>query len=88
LKVIVIAVNALYLYFSLMVIVVDSFRFSLKEDMQMSSFFHFNAFTIISSIDWAVFLQKILSTELFRILKEVVQPFIETIFKKGSVLVT
>ena len=24
-----------------MVIVVDSFRFSLKEDMQMSSFFHF-----------------------------------------------
>jgi hypothetical protein len=32
-KVIVIAVNALYLYFSLMVIVVDSFRFSLKEDI-------------------------------------------------------
>ncbi len=32
-KVVVIATNALYLYFSLMVIVVDSFRFSLKENI-------------------------------------------------------
>ena len=54
----------------------------------MSSFFHFNAFTIIRRNGWTILLQKSISTELFRILKEVVQPFIETIFKKGSVLVT
>jgi hypothetical protein len=70
LKVIVIAVNALYLYFSLMVIVVDSFRFSLKEDMQMSSFFHFNAFTIICRNGWSTLLQKIVSIEISSLLKE------------------
>ena len=32
-KVVVRPTNAFYLYFSLMVIVVDSFRFSLKEDI-------------------------------------------------------